>query len=249
MNPGIIIAILLSLGLVGGATYTRFSSSSSEEKLVSLEQTSKNDEFYKGILTNFDADNTEAPSTGSLSGTDLISRQMILDYVEMARNGGATEKNLEALANKYIDSVPTLISSKKLAYTDLKIVTNTQINFNIYAREIENAYIAYTKKVSDSERRAGETDDEINDVSQSMGVAYEDMVSVLQNMSVPAELAPAHLDLTNTYLKSAAAMKSISELGSDPASSFAGLIVIKENVAKEEESISQIRTILSKHGL
>lgn len=252
MRRSVIFSISLSLILIVGALSLRIFSNNSSANLVA--GGAKTEEAYvKDVFFNTAQDsstpqeNTDEP----LSDTDLIGRQMILDYVALARNGEASAENLAALAEKYIDNVPNLTRAKSISYLDLNIVSNNPSNIRNYSESIEKIYKDYSSSLIGAYAKNGQIS--LNSQSEAlmakMGEIYGQAASRLQNMSVPGAVAEYHLSLVNLYLQNAAAMAALSQADSNPASSFAGLISLKSNVEKEREILNQIEETLKENAV
>jgi len=83
----------------------------------------------------------------------------------------------------------------------------------------------------------------------TLSTAYTEAASKLKNLPVPASLVPTHLQLVNSYLSSATAMKAVSETEQDSAAAFAGLVVLNENLNKENTILTEISQILTSSGI
>lgn len=252
MKSGVILSVALSLVFVLGALWFRFSSSENSPNLIAIENAKINEAAYQELFEGFlgtNASNTPKLDE-ALTGTDLISRQLMLDYLSLAQSGEATDEELQALADRYIVSLPTLVSYTPFPFANLKVVTNNKVNFQNYANTIKQIYINYVTDLSASSKGfEGKSALESSTIASGMGSSYQRAASALGEMAVPAELAQAHLDLLNVYLKSSAAMSSLARASEDPATSFAGLIVIKENLDDEQKSLSLIENILYENGI
>lgn len=241
----IIAALTLSAALISVAAWNRFADVSPSLGVLSVVNSptaSSSDAF----LNEFMATTGTSTPPEDLTGTDLIGRQLIMDYVAMARNGQVTDENLTALAERYVESIPTLISTQKVDPLDLKIVANTKENFSSYASSFDTIYRAYSTAFADKYLGRGI---ETESVSSDFAVIYENTAAKLKTMAVPAELAEPHLALIDTYLENASAMKALSKSESDPSSSFAGIIVLQSNLEKEQSAIDKIESVLNQNGI
>ncbi len=209
--------------------------------------------YYEEILEKY-LDSTTTPTTSTeekedLTITDLVGRQLIMDYLAIEQNGQATEANLTALANKYVESIPSITITDKESLINLRVVSNNKANFQNYATEVG---VIYRNYASELDRAYGNGSVSLGAGSASMALkmsrVYTSTAAKLKAVSVPADLAEAHLELLNTYLENASAMDNLALSNTDPASSFSGLIAIKNNVEKEKVIISQIEEILNENG-
>lgn len=252
MQTRVVVALSLSLILIVAASWSRFfGESGSNGNLLLVENTTSND-HYEEVMQQFlkgDPANTVSPE--NLSSTDLIGRQLVLDYVSLARNGQATEANLTALTEKYVESIPTLMAAQKINLTDLNVVSNDKANFQKYAGEISIIYSEYASGLL--KIYSGEESSKLGifsvEVSGKMTGIYSKTAAQLQAQQVPASLAQAHLDLINVYLENAFAMESLVSLEDDPARAFAGLLAAKKNVSTEAELLAEIERDLKSNGI
>lgn len=248
MRPGIILAIIASLVLVGGASWSRLFSSKSASNLIAIEQKRVADDtsLQEAFASHQNSASTTAASSEPLTGTDLIGRQLILDYIGLAQGDQATEENLNILVERYIESVPTLIITRKISYTDLNIIPSSRASLVNYAAAIKKIYLNYSSGLL---RAYSEDSAKMASASSKMSSVYLEAVENLIELIVPSELAEAHLLLINTYLENSAAMEALARMETDPASAFAGLIALQSNSEKEQETLSAIEKILNDNGV
>ncbi len=200
---------------------------------------------------------TEASSTQAtpeeLTGTDLVGRQLISDYLSLANNGQATDDNLSALAEKYVDSIPTLISAEQVAYADFTYSDNSHASLEKYGKDIEGIYRQYATKLLALQSMAGLKNIVMGtDFSVSMkkvGDLYQDTANKMKEVAVPKLLAEKHLNLTNAYLKNAAAALSLTVADDDPTRGFAGLIMLSDSTDNEASLLVEIQQILTTNGI
>jgi hypothetical protein len=244
MRGRLAIALSVSLVLIGFASWSRLSArNSAQPNLIAIAQLDTNpDEVLRDFLEPKSATTTAADS---LTNTDMVGRQLILDYVQLAANGGANEDALSALAERYIDNVPSLITAEVVSVFDLKVVPNDTANFQAYAAALEAIYRSYATSLL-----GAYSADSLNlgakgvSMSSKMSDIYAKTASRLKALSVPADVAKEHVALLNIYLFNASAMGALSEASADPARSFAGLIAFKANATHEQELLSKIEEIL-----
>lgn len=247
MKPGIIVALLVSTTLVGGALWSRLANQKDSNELVAISKQAAENNYEELLSAYLDSQNT---SSEPLTGTDLIGRQLILDYVALARDGQASQENLSALAERYVDSLPTLISHQPIYYTDLKLVPNNATNYQIYADALKKIYEDYSSEIyRNYSEKALSTDGEGVEMYQEMSQIYKTQADKLLALSVPGSLGQPQLDLINLYLENSSALSSISDINKDPASSFAGLIKMSKNLEKESQILSEIESLLNKNGI
>lgn len=255
MKPGLTIALTVSVLMIGTAMWLRFSgeAASTEGGLVAVERYDTSDWYYEDILNDF----LEPKETGAakdyepLTGTDAISRQLLIDYVGLAGSGQASPSELEALANRYIDSIPTLQVSRTFNAAELKVVANSKANFQAYSNSLNQIFQEYSRQIGRVQGNDYSSQSNTRDLASLsvMSKAYNTAAESLKELAVPAELGKLHVDLINSYYSSATAMEAISNTESDAASAFAGLLVINKNSGKELDIAEEITTILASQGI
>lgn len=251
MRPGITMALIASLSLVGWATWYRVISSNKPiNNLVAIETSKVAQAAYDELISKYlQAPTNPRTNTGSLTTTDLVGRQLIMDYLSLAENGQATDANLAALATKYIEGIPTVLATPAVSGLELKVVSNEARNFQLYASELEGMYQSYATSLLGSAKGKISLDSAGAKMFTKMGEIYTDAAETLKRISVPAALAEDHLALINVYLKNASAVRALAAFNTDPASSFAGLLSYKTNTDKEAETITKIENVLTEHGI
>lgn len=258
MKPGIIAALVASVILIGSALYVRFDRQSAPPSLVALNNEKLPDEYYSQVVSNFlGASSTSAvaastPSTNNepLTTTDLVGRQLILDYVGLIQAGDTSAESFSNLADRYSDSIPGIVSVNKLTLLDLHVVSNTNTNFTAYSQALGSAYSNYASQLVGSYSSNNVTLSASSiDMFKKMSRIYQQIGDSLKAMSVPSDVSSLHLELTNIYLENAINMGALGDAQSDPAASLAGLIAYRSNAAAEQEVILKIQKILSDHGV
>jgi hypothetical protein len=251
MRTPLVASILVSLVLVGGAVGYRVSNI--EEKKVALETIESKNIDWQDISTQVASNaSSTTKSASALNKTDLIGRQLIFDYVELATSGQASDETIDRLAEKYVESIPTLISAEKIDVFDIRSVPDTQANLKSYGDNLNQIYtefvLAIAEKYSGNKIEVALTNNP-EALAGTMGKAYEKAAASLRNLSVPNSLLAIHVKFVNNYLSSAAALKSISLTDKDPAVAFAGLVAFNSNNGEEELIMGEISKILTSKGL
>lgn len=248
------LALLISIILIGGASWYRFGTTEYvQPNIIAVEQSETN---YKNAIEEFLGPKaytaSSTPSSGPLTNTDIIGRSLLSDYILLEARGNATDANIIALADKYVQVLPTLNVAPTIDYVDIKTTSNTKINFQNYANRLEEIYEENTNDVSRAYAEAGSPDTSnpaIYSFISTFGTIYAETASKLQNMSVPLSLVGNHLQLVNGYLSSATGMEAISKIKQDPSVALAGLMAINESLNKEEIILDKIRKILISNGI
>src|SRR3989344_3691919 len=222
------LALLISILLVVTASWSRFGTTNYAPSIATLEQIQTDNEYYSddSFIRDFLKPSTASTTLPAepLSNTELIGRQLILDYIGLATSGQATEANIDAVANKYLESIPKIIKIHRE-----------------YAENINKAYAgANSLKTLNPAMYA---------FTLTFNISYINAANGLKNLPVPTSLADLHLQLINSYFSSAASMKALSETEQDSTAAFAGLIILNENLDKEDVILNEISNILTANGI
>ncbi len=247
------MALSASLVLIGGASWTRFNHSN-QAGLVAVAGNNlpQNTYDYDALTSTYLATSTQPGQDNTpLTPTDLVGRQLVIDYLGLAENGQVSDDSLNALADKYVESIPTLVTTSSKTLFDLKVTSNTSEAFQTYASKIQTIYSNYASTLlsSSSNPDSVSLGPQSTAIAVKMAKIYQGAANSLLALSVPSQLAQAHLDLINLYLQDATAAEAISSSDDDPASSFAGLVAFKGNAQKEQEILGNIQKILTDNGV
>ncbi len=248
MRTPLVASILVSLVLIGGALGYRLSNI--PEKKAALESIESKDLNWQSISTEIASNaSSTVGSQAALNKTDLIGRQLIYDYLELATAGQASDETIQALADKYAESIPTLSTPQKVTAFELTSTAETKEHFQTYADNMTRIHAALATKT----RLAGSAPTELGQnlyaTSKRVGDAYNTAAEELKKIPIPTSLVPLHLELINHYYSSGYAMASLSKAESDPAVAFAGIIALKDNTGSEEGILKAIELVLTRNGI
>lgn len=257
MRSGVILAILASLVLVVGAFWYRFQTPDSTPDLVAVTNQNSSDEaYYNELFSNFStatSSTSQSAPSEPRTGTELIGRQLMLDYLNLAGSGQATEANLMALADQYVNTIPTLNYAPRATYADLVSVANTLENFRNYSEGLGRIYQKHAGAVTDGAKNMENVTSTITNAHyaylKKAGLSYTEQAVDLKNLPVPQKLLESHLKLVNLHLSSGAALKAFSETENDPASGFAGILILNQNLEEEAVVLQEIASILKSNGI
>lgn len=251
MRSGISLALLASLLLIGAASWYRFNAAE-EYRADLIVLSNQDDRTYQELLRSYVAQASSTPLQESLSATDLISRQLIGDYLNLALSGGASPTNIDALANQYVESVPTLSGTATISILDVETLANTVSNFKDYEHKLNDIHEAFANRVSGAypgERNLEILGPALYSFLDLLSTSYEEAAVKLRGLVVPAALASSHVELINSYALNATALRSLAATEKDPAVAFAGLLAINQNIDRGEEILAEMDLILSKNGI
>lgn len=250
MRNRVVLALFLALLLVGGATWMRVKNSrAASPSLVSVDTPAleiyNSDDFWK---------NNSASSTPNApkSDTDLIARSLLLDYVNLATSGQASEENLTALADKYAEKIPALKNADSIGLADLNAVSNTIENFQHYDSEATRIHVKYSGRIDQVYRPEEDLTTlgpELYSFLDGVGSEYESMALELQNLPVPFSVADLHMQLINAYLSTAAGLRALSKIDENPAGALSGLVTVRSKFKEEQDIIQEINQVLNKNGI
>src|SRR3989344_4032362 len=248
MKPGLALSLTISVLLIGVASWYRFGTVKvSQPNLVAVELTEGD---YEEIVEDFTGPKEVSPiatSTKPLTSTDLVGRQLISDYVSLAGSGQVTDADILALADRYVEGLPTLSSAPTISYTDLKLVSDNKNNFQNYAdtlTKIFNEYQASTNKIQINESDLETLSPAFYSSVATLSTAYASATFKLKIVAVPSSLGPSHLELVNIYLSTVAATNAISKTEQDSTAAFAALIHLNKDLERRTALLEEIAQIL-----
>ncbi len=189
---------------------------------------------------------------GPLTNTEIMGRQLLVDYVDLATSGKASDENINDLARQYIDSVPALTRSEIVDYTSIHITSNTQENFQSYATGligVRNKYMENLDKFKSASEGIETTGPGLYNFATNLSSSYREAALKLRGLPVPMSIASQHIKLINSFLSSAQASLAISQTEKDPATSFSGLVTLTKNFQNEKAIFEEINKILTSNGI
>ncbi len=256
MRFNLALALSISILLIGGSVWVRlYSSKNIQAQLVAVQKQQEVDSNYfdEAVFPVLEKSATSsAPSAEPLNSSDLIGRQLILDYVSMASSGQISEDNLNSLATKYIDSIPSVTSAPVYVYGDLSLGSSERTSLQAYADGLTKIYDSHTGAISREEATTFSDSEVAPDYlafAGNLGSIYLETVQKLKALKVPPILAQTHLGLINSYLSSGTYLKTVSDADKDSTSAFAGLLAMSDSVAEEKGWYDQIAVILNSNGI
>lgn len=258
MRPRLAFALLVSIILIIVAGVFRFIPKTNPASLDLIATNNNIDIYNSTSTTNVDSLNAQEAtssvdsSSTPLSQTDLIGQQLFSDYLNLNSNGAATPENITALAGTYADNIIGLKSAPTILATDLKITSNSSDNLRAYWSNFLNIYNKYQDLMnaeSNSGKNLNAVGPDLNAYANNMSNLYGREADEFKSLPVPQIIALNHLNLINTYLSSSWAMKSLSNMDTDPAGAFAGIVAEKGNLQDEQTLIGNIQKILEDNGI
>ena len=199
------LALCLSLILISTTVWFRSHSNKTAPTLVAVDNSAASETNDYTPTSTSDL-GTQAPDE-NLTTTDLVGRQLITDYINLARAGQATDENLASLGNKYADGVSNLQlnSAPIVSLSDLSTVADTKANFKTYdeiTTKIDSERVATVNQAYGKGQDLETLSSGIYILAKTIGEAYEGAATKLKGIKVPISLASLHLKLINNYLSS-----------------------------------------------
>lgn len=245
------IALIACLAMVSGAAWYRYASTPSTAAILSAVATPEQSQAYYDELTAkilATATATPIAKKDDLTATDLISRQLVSDYISLAQSGQVTSENLEALSTQYAASLSELTQASRITFQDVAVVDNAPAHINAYMKAVAAIYQKYLPAFKGNTESA--ISDRLADKDYAflfkIGEAYANQARELKALSVPASLVEAHIDLVNANLLKAAAFAALAKIDEDPAMALAGIITISQTADAETDILNQMIDILKK---
>lgn len=258
MKRGVTFSLIISVLLIGGALFFRFKDSIPNQGLITA-QNNLSDSYYKDLTEAFlnTASSTSISAEGdvveatqpSLNTTDIVSRQLISDYITLEQNGQATESNLNTLASQYADSIKTIITPVQITLTDLKIVKDSSQSIKTYSNELGLIYNSYLGQLNIAHPITSADSTATQSLANQILSLYTETATKLKTMPVPIGLADLHLQLTNIILSDVTSSQAIANSELDPTAALAGLITFRNNATKEQNIMGKIQQLLIKYGV
>lgn len=248
MRARVLSALFLSLVLILGAGFLRHSKESGSTISINglgeyTYQAEKGDNLEVSVADLGAASQSLESPTEKLTTTDLVSRQLILDYLDLTAAGENPTLAANILAERYVDMIPTLGQPQKATREELVIVSDSIENLAAYSASLTNL----RNKLAVGLQDLGEEQSSI--FASSMEPVYEEAAQRLKNLPVPESLSSSHLKLLNNYLAMASAMRNISDLEADSISAFASVVQINQSLKEESAIFMEMSRILIRNGV
>lgn len=252
MKAQIVTAVLLSVVLVVGATWFRFTSTQNPPaQLVVVAGSGELREINAEEFFALPAQG-EVPTT-TLTQTDVVSRQLFSDYIGLKSSGQATPENLNRLAEQYANTMfAEEEADAKVTLSQLNIVADSNqalIDYNQKVLAMRSKYESMIKSLTVQSDFSDITDPLFIKFMLAVSTTYEQAVAELRKMAVPTSLAGNHLNLINNYFSSIKATRSISQIAENPISALAALSTQSKNSQEEEALVANIKVLLMSRGI
>jgi len=250
-----ISALLVSVALIGGATWIRLSPI--DPSPAQITSAPKIERSSSGNLEDLaDADPSFSTTSASqLAPTDLIGRQLFTDYLALRTQGKTTPDDISALANKYAEDIKNSdLSIPKVAQNQITILPDSAEQLALYGNAMASIRTKYKNLVATQVEVSGSniTDIGSRTFSTFMGAVsklYQSSANELLALEVPASLAENHLNLINNYLESTEVMTLLSNISKDPIQAYAAINIYAQHTEKEAELFLYIQKVMMANGI
>jgi hypothetical protein len=250
MRKHIMVAIFVSVGIIGAAFFSRLSTHKPALNLVVLPSSSRTEVDPATIIPLFTG--TSTTSAATITQTDMVSRQLVSDYLNLNAAGGSTLSNLTTLGSKYGDALaanPTVVSYD---VSQTRVVADTPANILSYALTVfalRAKYETLSTQLLNGDTNIDTSDPRFKTLMLGLSHLFEEALPEFLNTPVPTSLAANHVALLNNYSSSAQATRIIANINEDPASVIAAFSIQANNSAEQEELFGNIRVAVIAQGL
>jgi hypothetical protein len=247
----IVLALLISVILIGGSVFMRTYNNFSQEPLLLAVSGPENPLFSDEAILEPNTSNTTASST-PLNTTDIISRQLFSDYIELSAKNQATPENLSALAGRYAEAILSSNSAPFVNEGQIILTSDSNEALLTYNRAFFNTRDKYTAQVTGLPQQfvfSDVSDPQFKAFMITLGGLYAQVASDLIKIPVPQSLAKNHVKLINNYLSNHKASLVIADFSENPIEAFSALNIQSKNSAEEAALLSNIRVALLNKGL
>lgn len=241
----IIVALSLSVLLIGGTLWTKFRDSATAS--VALTSSSLNYDSPAEELAAYNKASGE-----NLNQTELMSRKLVADYFALKASGKATPDNIAKLGAQYGNELFITGTHSSVGSGEIRVAEDSNEHLSAYYRSLMETRARH-KKVLDSSFQENEFKDVFaSDFSQFMKLTSKEYMAIAQEllkMPVPKSLAENHLALINNYLAGSELAALISEIESNPAPAFAAFESQFKTGEQEEALVANVKVFLLSKGL
>jgi hypothetical protein len=244
-------ALFISLALVVGALWSRFSPQEAAVELIAINkdgETVKVGEMSVEEYLGFGETQTETGQ--NLDETELLSRQLLSEYFSLSSRNENTSENFDALGKRLANS---LLSSQKAAPTakieQIKVAADSNENLLSYNQKLLQLRAKYASQTGGNKEFESLFDGEFTEAMSKLSALYAAAAQELLGFSVPASLAENHLRLINNYLSTSHASLAVSQVEKNPVTALSALNTLSKNSEEEEALISIVKVVLMSKGL
>jgi len=212
-----------------------------------------------GLNTNNTTDNYDQVGgydinsiDSSLTKTEQIGRGLISGYVDLLAQGNIEDKDLNSIANQYVNAIPTINKQPHIKIGDIKSIPSTKENLKQYADNLLAIEKDNSLKINAANDRGTgyiNNDSDLTVLTKEIGNIYKETALKIKDLPTPVVLILPNLKLINLFLANSDAMLAISKVDIDSAAAFAGIISINNNLDKETAILNEMNNILKAYGI
>jgi hypothetical protein len=240
MRFRIALALSISVVFIGVATWLRLSEIKPEiPTIFSVNQPNTEADGLEMILNNLTERTPTISGAASTSeivtSTDIVTRNLLLNYIDASVNGDGvvSATTLEEVANHQTDEIINFHVFQRVGIQDIQIISDNADNAKDYANKFSKIYSKYTWEMN-----------LVTDNAESLASLYENISTDLKRLPVPISVSNLHLELVNNQASTAAAVRSMGGINTDPIKAIAGMAALKENIPREKFILAEIDRIL-----
>jgi hypothetical protein len=251
MKAGITIAVLISITVIGGATWYRISSAKNKavSSLTSIESSHSSSDATGADAYNLSV--TTNPTTDPQTLTKNVTQGIFSDFVDLSATGQATDNNLDKLGKVYADKIGSLSTIKTVAViSDLSVVDDSDSSLMKYSAALSSTYSKYADMAQQAVSLSGSissTDKNFTKLMLSLADIFNKEANELKKIPVPSSISEAHLTLINNYYNYSNTTKALAGVNSDPLMAYGAMQSISGN--EDGAILGMISEILAMHNI
>jgi len=254
LRPRVVFALSLSILLIGGAILHRFVFASvPQNSLVAIQEPTNSVTDVAPIVQNDVVATSTSTTKTNISTTDLLSRQLLSDYLAMATQGQTTDQSIASLADKYAETIVSLNTSTINEIPPLRTVPDSKTNLEAYGSSLSKTYQKYHDLTAMVIKKSGDISDPgsaaFASAMKSLSILFKQSALELEQIPVPTSFSDLHTKLIKNYLSSALTFVSLADVSKDATGAFGALSAQAQNSSDQAEILSQIQVTLLTNGV
>lgn len=199
---------------------------------------------------------TEGESYTTDTETDIISKKLFAEYINLKQSGNFNEESVAAAANNLV--AEEIQNKKVIQYYFPKDIKTFSSDNKVLLKSYGNSFAAirtkYQKQYLENPLvKEGETanliDPEFLKGLIRVSEVYKNMALELSKIAVPKDLADTHIEILNNYMASSDGLKEMSALSSDPVLGMIGTQRHMEAEGKEKTLLNELAKYLIKNKI
>lgn len=201
----------------------------------------------KGETGDSDKTDIEGETYATDTETDIISKKLFAEYINLKQSGNFNEESVAATANNLVSE--EIQNKKVIQYyfpKDIKTFpSDNKLLLKSYGNSFASIKTKYEKQYLENPlvREGGTvnlTDPEFLKGLIRVSEVYKNMALELSKIAAPKDLAETHLEILNNYMASSDGLKEMSALSTDPV---LGMIGTQRHMEAEEKGKDLLKTV------